>query len=141
MVLALMKLFQKFPEDFFESKLPHILTVMCDALRSRDSDVRDLARNTMAKIAAGMDLKYLADIFRETTITLNEGYKLHVRAAVVHTILQELLKLRDDNEKTLDLSGFDATVPAIMDILQEDLFGEANERRDSQETNVRYGPR
>lgn len=137
-VLALMKLFQKFPEHFFESKLPHILTIMCDALRNKDSDARDLARTTMGKIVTGMDLKYLADVVRELTITLNEGYKLHVRAAVIHTILQELQTVYVPPNLDAAASNFDFSIPAIMDILQEDLFGEANERRESQETNVRY---
>jgi U3 small nucleolar RNA-associated protein 20 len=141
-VLALMKLFQKFPEKFFESKLPHILAVMCDALRNRDSDARDLARTTMAKIVTGMDLKYLADVVRELTITLNEGYKVHVRVATIHTILQELLAIHKAPESGdvsgLPVSTFDSSLPALMDILQEDLFGEANERRESQDTNVRY---
>jgi U3 small nucleolar RNA-associated protein 20 len=140
-VLALVKLFQKFPESFFESKLPHILTVMCDALRNKDSDARDLARTTMAKIVHGMDLKYLADVVRELAITLNEGYKLHVRSAVIHSILQELESSDSPTQAKSEeshVSSFDSAIPAIMDILQEDLFGEANERRESQETNVRY---
>lgn len=141
-VLALTKLFLKFPEDFFESKLPRILTVMCDALRSKDSDARDLARTTMAKIVTGIDLKYLSDVIRELTITLNEGYKLHVRSATIHTILQELQASYtppgSDMLKTASSPPFDSSIPAMMDMLQEDLFGEANERRESQETNVRY---
>ncbi len=141
-VLTLMKLFQKFPEDFFESKLPHILTTMCDALRNKDSDARDLARTTMGKIVTGMDLKYLSDVVRELSITLNEGFKLHVRTAVIHTILQELQTIyappEPDARSIPSSSSFDSSIPAIMDILQEDLFGEANERRESQETNVRY---
>lgn len=141
-VLALTKLFQKFPEEFFEAKLPHILTVLCDALRSKDSDARDLARTTLAKIVTSMDMKYLSDVVRELMITLNEGYKLHVRSATIHTILQELLAVHAPSAPEVITkagpSTFDLGVPAMMDMLQEDLFGEANERRESQETNVRF---
>lgn len=140
-VLTLLKLFQKFPTEFFESKLPHILAVMCDALRSRESDARDVARTTMAKIATSLDRRYLADIVRELTITLNEGYKLHVRAAVIHTILHESLAIAGSevrNGEKEPVARIDACVPALMDVLQEDLFGVANERRESQDTNVRY---
>ena len=141
-VLALTKLFQKFPEEFFESKLPHVLTVLCDALRRKDSDARDLARTTLAKIVIGIDLKYLSDVVRELMITLNEGYKLHVRSATIHTILQELLSVHTPPgpEDIIGMveSSFDKCIPALMDMLQEDLFGEANERRESQETSVRY---
>lgn len=141
-VLALLKLFQKFPESFFESKLHHVLAVMCDALRSKESDARDVARITLAKIVVSMDLKYLADVVREVSITLTEGYKLHVRTAVIHTILQELKTVyKPPSSETLEDSHpsfLDKCIPALMDVLQDDLFGEANERRESEETNVRY---
>ena len=141
-VLALLKLFQKFPQSFFESKLPHILTVMCDALRNKESDARDIARVTLAKLVISMDLKYLADVVREVAITLTEGYKLHVRAAVIHTILQELSTVYQpppqESLKSSAPSYFDKCIPALMDVIQDDLFGEANERRESKETNVRY---
>ena len=60
-MLALLKLFQKFPERYFHSKLPRLLAVICDALRNKESDARDIARNTMAKMVVSMDLIYLAD--------------------------------------------------------------------------------
>jgi hypothetical protein len=141
-VLALLKLFQKFPQSFFETKLHRVLTVMCDALRSKESDARDVARNTLAKIVVAMDLKYLADVIREISITLNEGYKLHVRSAVIHTILNELSTVyKPPSPETLDDSPpscFDKCTAALMDVIQDDLFGEANERRESKDTNVRY---
>jgi U3 small nucleolar RNA-associated protein 20 len=141
-VLALLKLFQKFPQKFFESKLPHILSVMCDALRNKESDARDIARNTLAKIVVSMDLKYLADVVREVAITLNEGYKLHVRAAVIHTILQEISTVyKPPSPESLNDSPplfFDKCTAALMELIQDDLFGVANERRESQDTNVRY---
>jgi U3 small nucleolar RNA-associated protein 20 len=141
-VLAMTKLFQKFPVDYFESKLPGVITVICDVLRSRDSDSRDMARTTLAKIVCSIDLKYLADVVRELAVTLTEGYKLHVRAAAVHTILLELSKVYETPSKGGIFSSppgyFDRCVPALMDLIQEDLFGEANERKMSQETSVRY---
>ncbi|CAJ1908376.1 unnamed protein product [Cylindrotheca closterium] len=137
--LALLKLFQKFPASFFEAKLPHLLSVICDALRNKDSDARDIARKNMAKIVVSMDLKYLADVIREISITLNEGYKLHVRAAVLHTILQELSALyKPPLEGETSPLYFDQSIGGQMELIQEDLFGEANERRESKETNVRY---
>jgi hypothetical protein len=140
-LLALTKLFHRFPEDFFESKLSNILTVICDVLRSKDSNSRDVARTTLAKLVCSMDMKYLGDVVRELAVTLTEGYKLHVRAAAIHTILIELTKVYQAPAKqTIDCiaPSFDKCVPALMDVLQDDLFGEANERRESQETNVRF---
>jgi hypothetical protein len=141
-VLALLKLFQKFPERFFHSKLPRLLAVICDALRNKDSDARDVARNTMAKMVVSMDLIYLADVIRELAITLTEGYKLHVRSAVVHTILLELLGSfksgAEGSSKETSSLAFDKCVAPFMNLIQEDLFGVAQERKDSQDTQVRY---
>lgn len=139
-ILALVKLFQKFPEEFFDLKLPSILAVICDALRNKDSTARDVARNTLAKVVCSIDLKYLGDVIREVAITLNEGYKLHVRAATIHTILLQLLSIYEPslvNEEATSVP-FDDCTTAIMDLLQDDLFGVANERRESQDTNVRF---
>eukprot|EP00536_Pseudo-nitzschia_multiseries_P000508 jgi/Psemu1/321642/estExt_fgenesh1_pg.C_60057 len=140
-ILALVKLFKKFPEQFFDLKLPSILAVICDALRNKDSTARDVARNTMAKMVCSIDLKYLGDAIREVAITLNEGYKLHVRAATLHTILLELLKVYEPPAKEkveLESVPFDDCTAAIMDLIQDDLFGVANERRESRDTNVRF---
>ena len=141
-VLALLKLFQKFPERYFHSKLPRLLAVICDALRNKESDARDIARNTMAKMVVSMDLIYLADVIRELAITLTEGYKLHVRSAVVHTILLELLgsckPSTDGSSKETSSLAFDKCVAPFMNLIQEDLFGVAQERKDSKDTQVRY---
>jgi len=140
-ILALVKLFQKFPEAFFEMKLPRILSVICDSLRNKDSNARDVARNTLAKLVCSINLKYLGDVIRELAITLNEGYKLHVRAATIHTILLQLLNVYEppSKEKVEEVSmPFDDCTAAIMDLIQDDLFGVANERRESRDTNVRF---
>uniref|UniRef100_A0A7S4ACT1 Uncharacterized protein n=1 Tax=Pseudo-nitzschia australis TaxID=44445 RepID=A0A7S4ACT1_9STRA len=140
-ILALVKLFQKFPEEYFDLKLPSILAVICNALRNKDSTARDVARNTMAKMVCSIDLKYLGDVIREVTITLNEGYKLHVRAATLHTILLKLLNEYEPplKEKVEEKSmPFDDCTAAIMELIQDDLFGVANERRESRDTNVRF---
>lgn len=141
LVLALVKLFQKFPQEFFDLKLPSILAVICDALRNKDSSVRDIARNTLAKVVCSIDLKYLGDVIREVAITLNEGYKLHVRSATLHTILLQLLAVYEpppkENVERVSVP-FDDCTAAIMDLIQDDLFGVASERRESRDTNVRF---
>ena len=140
-ILALVKLFQKFPEEFFVMKLPRILAIICDALRNKDSNARDVARNTLSKMVCSMDMKYLGDVIREIAVTLNEGYKLHVRSATLHSILLQLSSVYEatptDKLKKASVP-FDDCTAAIMDLIQDDLFGVANERRESKDTNVRF---
>ena len=141
MVLALLSLFQKLPREIFEVKLSHLLTVLCNSLRNKESNERDAARRTLAKMATSIDLKYLSDILQELTVTLKEGYQLHVRAATVHSIL---LSLSDSYERppcsspedAMSLS-FDNCVPAMMDIIQQDIFGRASEMKEAENVQKR----
>ena len=41
-VLALLKLAQKLPKDMFHLKLHRLLAVICDALKNRDSSIREV---------------------------------------------------------------------------------------------------
>lgn len=142
-IMALLKLFKKLPQHIFVSRLPRLLAVICDGLKNRDSDARDMARTTLAKMAVELDITFLADIVRELAITLTEGYQLHVRAAAIHSILLQLSAVYkppilsdEQGGGTLPLP-FDKTVPALMDLIQQDLFGVAQERKEAAD-NVRY---
>lgn len=137
--LALLKLYQKLPMEYFHSKLPRLLAVVCDVLKGRESNARDTARSTLAKMACEMDVAYLADVVRELAITLTEGYQLHVRSATLHSILLELSAVYvPPDSSNAPSSPFDLSVPGLMDLLQQDLFGGAQERKDARDSQVRY---
>ena len=134
-LLALLKLFKKFPDAVFESKLPRLLVTIGDGLRNKDSDARDIARITLAKMAVEMDMKYFSNILRQLAVGLKLGYQLHVRAASLHTILvafsQTYKPPIDFNDIEELLPPFDQNIPAMMDLIQQDLFGEAREFREA----------
>lgn len=138
--IALLRLFQKLPSDEFPAKLNRLLKTICNELRNRDSNSRDVARNALAKLVALLDMKYFADVVRELAVSLNEGYKLHVRTATLHTILSEIVKI--DEERILseeERNCFHGAIPGIMDLIQRDLFNEAQDRRDAQgNSRVKY---
>jgi U3 small nucleolar RNA-associated protein 20 len=139
-LLALHKLIHKLPTNLFQAKLPRLLAVVCDALRNRESDARDIARVSLAKMVVEMDMAYLSDVLRELATSLTEGYKLHVRNATIHTILLEIAKVYTPPKacESNTLPTFDKTVPAFMDLIQQDIFGEAQERKDAQGSKVRF---
>lgn len=122
-VLALMKLFQKFPIKTFESKLPKLITVVCNALKSKDSNERDNARDTLSKMAVGLDMKYLPLILSELSVSLSEGYKLHVRSAALHSILVAISKVyQQPTVESIDeiaTLSFDRCVPAMLDLIHQ----------------------
>jgi U3 small nucleolar RNA-associated protein 20 len=135
-VLALSKLFRKFPVSFFESRLTRLLVVICGALKSRDSDAREIARKTLAKMTVEMDIAYLSDVIRQLAVSLTEGYQLHVRMATLHTILQTVSKTYEPqmvkSSDSLPVIPFDSCIPAMMDLIQQDLFGDARERKEAE---------
>jgi U3 small nucleolar RNA-associated protein 20 len=136
--LALTKLFMKLPRRIFELKFPRLLIAICQALKNRDSDERDIARKTLAQVAITVDRKYLSDILRELAVSLTEGFKLHVRIATLHSILISLSKTYEPpDNKVSFMPSFDCCVPAMMDMIQQDLFGTASDMRGIESTKKR----
>jgi U3 small nucleolar RNA-associated protein 20 len=134
--LALTKLFQKLPFDVLLAKLPRLVLEVCTALRSKDSDCREIARETLAKMAASLGENHLALILKHLATNLTEGYQLHVRSATLHSILLSLSKVYNvpvtsevSNTKSLP---FDQCIPAIMDLILQDLFGIASEMKEAE---------
>lgn len=139
--LALVKLYQKLPRQIFEARLPRLLTITCGGLKSRDSTARSVARDTLAKIAATIDVKYLSEVIRELAIALSEGYQLHVRSAALYSVILAVTKvyerpecLSSDEARKLP---FDNCVPAIMDLIQQDIFGSASEIKEADNVQKR----
>lgn len=140
-VLALHKLIHKLPVELFEAKFPRLVAVICNALRNRDSNARDIARTSLAKMVVEMDIAYLADVVRELATSLTEGFTLHVRNATLHTILLELSTIYSPSSdvcRTPSLSKFDKVVPALVDLIQQDIFGETQEKKDAVGVQTRY---
>lgn len=140
--LALMKLFQKFPLKIFEEKLPKLVTVVCGALKNKESNERDIAKDTLSKMAVSLDLKYLPLILSELSVVLYEGYKLHVRSAALHSILVALSKVYDQRQVQSDEDQiaslpFERCVPAMLDIIHQDIFGKASEIKEVQNVQKR----
>lgn len=132
-VLALMKLFQKLPVRTFEVKLPKLIATICNALKSKDSNKRDVARETMSKMAVSLELKYLPMILSELAVSLSEGYKLHVRSATLHSIVVALSKTHRSTGSTCALQDlpYDRCIPAMLDLIHQDLFDDAADIKDA----------
>ena len=139
--LALVKLYQKLPRQIFEARLPRLLTITCGGLKSRDSTARSVARDTLAKIAATIDVKYLSEVIRELAIALSEGYQLHVRSAALYSVILAVTKVYERPESPSSDEArklpFDNCVPAIMDLIQQDIFGSASEIKEADNVQKR----
>lgn len=137
-VLALLKLLKKFPRAYFEKNLPRLLATVCVALKNRESNVRDLARKAMAAITVELGTDGLSEVIKCLAVTLTEGYQLHVRSATIHSILLKLDGMYTPGECTPDnMPAFDRCIPAMMDLILQDMFGVASERREDDDTSKR----
>jgi U3 small nucleolar RNA-associated protein 20 len=139
--LATMKLFQKLPLKTFEAKLPQLITVVCIALKNKESNERDIARETLAKMAVSLDMKYLPLILSELSVSLSEGYKLHVRSATLHSILVAIANVYEQStvntvEEAVALP-FDRCVVAMLDLIHQDIFGKASEIKEVEHVDKR----
>ena len=141
MVLALVKLFQKLPTKIFETKLPQLIKIISTTLKNKDSNERDVARDTMAKIASSLDMKYLPLILSDLSITLSHGYQLHVRAATLHSILVAISSVYQPAAvSSIDeacLVPFDRCVRAMLDLIQQDIFGTSSEMKEADHVEKR----
>lgn len=137
--LALVKLLRKLPDNVFRNKFPRLLTEVCNVLQHKESDERDIARVTLAKIVISIPINYLSDVIREMALQLSEGYKLHVRMATLHTVLHELSKVyvRPSTDMNTFCVDFDSCVPAMMDLIQQDIFGKASEIKEVEHVKKR----
>jgi len=139
--LALVKLHQKLPRHIFEARLPRLLTIACGGLKNRDSSTRIVARETLAKIAASIGVQYLSEVIRELAVALSEGYQLHVRSATLHSVILAVTGVYQRPEsRSVDEARqlpFDKCVPAIMDLIQQDIFGSASEIKEAEDVRRR----
>ena len=56
--------------------LPSLLLKVCETLKSRSHDVRDVARDTLVKMAATLGPTFLPYVFKEMKDLLTRGYQV-----------------------------------------------------------------
>ncbi|XP_065909347.1 small subunit processome component 20 homolog isoform X2 [Dysidea avara] len=120
--LAMTQLLLQLPEDTLNSNLPGLLLKVCHTLRSYQRDVREVARNTLVKMASLLGPKYLHFILKEMKETLTKGYQVHVLSYSIHALLNGI-------KDQLTAGDIDVCLEPINEVLVGDLFGVAAEER------------
>jgi len=111
----------------------HKLVVrIAEAFKSRSQKVRDAGRNAFVKIGSLAPPKMIAIAIDVVSRQLNKGFTRHVRKAVVFSILKSCIQRLTD-------SDFSDILPAIIQIINDDIFGEAEgKERDVDFRNSAY---
>lgn len=114
------------PEADKEVQLGKLLNVLSNVFRSKAQETRDLARETLCKVAVNLGQDRLPQIVKEMRRALTRGPQLAILAYNVHGVLVHLM---DHASLTL----LDRGVDEIVAIAAEDLFGATGEDRETVE--------
>ena len=119
---AIVRVIKLLPEEHWEVQFPRLLQEICNRLRSRDPEIREASRSTLISVSKFMGASFLDHILSVLSSTLHSGYMIHVRGHALHGVLTAL-------ESTSQVGDLDGCMSRLMDLLLEDLLGEASQQR------------
>lgn len=124
--VSTVKLLQLLSEDQFKDRLPAVLTDVCNILRSRSQESRDITRKTLVEISTLIGPTCFEFILKELRSALTRGYQLHVLSYTVHAILVATATIYHPGDLNYCL-------PQIVSIIMDDIFGAAGLEKDTEE--------
>ena len=116
--LGIVKIAHALPTESSAVEVLRIITTTAQILRSKDQDTRDLARETVCKIAIYLGPDWLVRVIKELRDALQRGPQKHVLAVTVHAIL---VKATGDDR----FSNLDTAVQDAVEISAEVVWGES----------------
>lgn len=118
--LGIVKLAHALPGDHASHEIIRIVTSVSNVLKSKDQDTRDIARDTICKIALFLGPDWLVRVLKELRTALQRGPQKHVLAVTVHHILVQATADAQGRFSDLD----DAVEDAVQ-ISAEVIWGES----------------
>lgn len=123
--IILVKVLKILPEESLNQKLPGVLTDICQILRSKALESRDMARDTLSKMTSLLGPSYLGFVLKELRGALTSGPQLHVLSYTMHTILVAGIPQFGPGE-------IDYCLGDIMGIIMDDIFGVVGQEKDAE---------
>lgn len=124
--VSTIKLVLLLPPDRRNDFLPSILTDVCNILRSRSQESRDLTRKTLVEISTLIGSNCFGFVLKELRGALARGYQLHVLSFTVHSILVATSTIFQPGD-------LDYCLPQIVAIIMDDIFGATGLEKDAEE--------
>lgn len=124
--VSTVKLIMLLPADQFKVFLPAILTEVCNILRSRSQESRDLARKTLLEISTLIGPQCFGFVLKELRSALARGYQLHVLSFTVHAILVATASIFKPGD-------LDYCLPQVVSVIMDDTFGTTGLEKDAEE--------
>ncbi|KAG6036880.1 hypothetical protein E4U41_005463 [Claviceps citrina] len=123
--VVVVKLLKLLPPEQIDQKLAGVLTDICHILRSKAWEARDMARDTLVKIAVVLGSSYFGFLLKELRGALTRGYQLHVLSYTMHSILVATVP-------TFVPGDLDHCLPAIVTVIMDDIFGTIGQEKDAE---------
>ncbi|WVF66714.1 hypothetical protein IAT40_001456 [Kwoniella sp. CBS 6097] len=120
LALAVVKLAHALPRASSENEVLRVITTVSQILRSKDQDTRDIARDTVCKIAVYLGPDWLVKVIRELETALTRGPQKHVLAVTTHAILVQATSQAADR-----FSDLDDAVELAVQVSAEVIWGES----------------
>jgi len=124
--VSTVKLLTLLPSEVLKDHLPSILTDICNILRSRAQESRDLTRRTLVEISTLIGPSCFGFVLKELRSSLARGYQLHVLSYTVHAILVATAEIYLPGE-------LDYCLPQIVSVIMDDIFGAIGQEKDAEE--------
>ncbi|KAK4151497.1 armadillo-type protein [Chaetomidium leptoderma] len=124
--VIIIKLLTLLPETLLNEKLPGVLTDISHILRSKSWESREMARDTIAKIAGILGPEKLEFILKELRGALVRGHQLHVLSYTLHSML--LVAIPAFKQGDLDYC-----LSTMVAIIMDDIFGATGQEKDAEE--------
>ncbi|GJN77974.1 U3 snoRNP protein [Purpureocillium lilacinum] len=123
--VVVVKLLKLLPPEQMNQRLAGVLTDICHILRSKAWESRDMARDTLVKIAVILGSSFFGFILKELRGALTRGYQLHVLSYTMHSILVATVP-------TFAPGDLDHCLPAIVNVIMDDIFGVIGQEKDAE---------
>ena len=124
--VSVVKLLLLLPASMLEDQLAPVLTDVCNILRSRAQESRDLTRKTLVEISTLIGPSCFGFVLRELRSSLSRGYQLHVLSFTVHAILVATVNIWKPGQ-------LDYCLPQIVSVIIDDIFGATGQEKDAEE--------
>ncbi|KAF2807630.1 U3 snoRNP protein Utp20 [Mytilinidion resinicola] len=131
--VAVTKVLRVLPPDQFAEKLHSVLLDVCQILKSKSQDARDMTRNTLGEISTLIGSSYFGFILKALRAALQRGYQLHVLSFTMHTLLNKISSPTDDLAYHLAPGDLDYCLRDIVAIIMDDIFGVTGQEKDAEE--------
>uniref|UniRef100_H2Z902 Uncharacterized protein n=1 Tax=Ciona savignyi TaxID=51511 RepID=H2Z902_CIOSA len=116
LAVAIVSVLKKMPPATLRSQLPSVVLKVVGFLRHKLHDVRIVACQTVISILRSLGPSYFNLVLKELKTGLARGYQRHVLVHALNAIFTSMLPV-------LGVGDLDSSLPMILEVLNEDLFG------------------